>query len=168
MPLRRIKAFVMDVDGTLTDGSIILNAQGIETKVFNVHDGFAIKHLQEAGILTAMISGRTSKSVELRAAELGLAEVHQGVAHKVQALMDLSKRHELGLFEIAYMGDDLNDLPALRQVGYAFAPADARDEVKEFAHFVTKAAGGRGAVAEAAERLLRAQGKWDQILSRYL
>lgn len=168
MPLRRIKAFVMDVDGTLTDGRLYLSDDGVESKAFNVHDGFVIKHLNDAGILTAMLSGRSSQAVERRAAELGVTEVHQGVANKVAVLTELCKQHELGLFELAYIGDDLTDLPVMRQVGYAFAPADAREEVKEFAHFVTNAPGGQGAVSEAAERLLRAQGKWDQVLARYL
>ena len=168
MPLRRVKCFVMDVDGTLTDGGLIVSSEGVETKIFNVRDGFCMRHLHEAGILTVIVSGRTSEAVEKRARELGITEVHQGQENKVEALTTICKRHELGLFEMAYIGDDLNDLPAMRQVGFSFAPADARDEVKEFANFVTKARGGRGAVSEAAERLLRAQGKWHQVLARYL
>lgn len=168
MPLRRIRIFAMDVDGTLTDGRIHLDDTGVETKSFSVRDGFAIKHLHLAGLKTAFISGRNSPLVTNRARELGVTEVFQGLENKVDAIQQICERHDLALFEVGYIGDDLNDLPVMRQVGYAFAVADARDEVKEFAHFVTSAPGGGGAVSEAAEKLLRAQGKWDQVLARYL
>ncbi len=168
MSLQRVKLFLMDVDGTLTDGRIIVNDQGVETKVFSVHDGLAIRYLQSAGIRAAWVSGRSSKLVEIRAKELGVEELMMGVEVKLQALEKIVERHELELHEVAYIGDDLSDLPVMRQVGYAFAPSDARDEVKEFAHCVTAAPGGGGAVSEAVEKLLKAQGKWDEILSRYL
>jgi 3-deoxy-D-manno-octulosonate 8-phosphate phosphatase (KDO 8-P phosphatase) len=168
MPVRGLKLFVMDVDGTLTDGRLHLDDNGVQSKTFHVRDGLAIKHLQQCGIATAIITGRSSDVVAIRAAELGITEVHQGSADKLATLREMCERLAVGPSEVAYIGDDLNDLPVIRQVGYAIAVGDARDEVKEFSHFVTTAPGGGGAVCEAAEHILRSQGKWDQVLSGYL
>jgi len=168
MPVRGVKLFVMDVDGTLTDGRLHVDDHGVESKSFHVRDGLAIKHLQRCGITTAIITGRSSGVVAKRADELSIAEVHQGAGDKLSVLRAMCERLDISPSETAYIGDDLNDLPVMRQVGYAIAVADARDEVKEFSHFTTTAPGGGGAVSEAAEHVLRGQGKWDQILSSYL
>ncbi len=158
----------MDVDGTLTDGRLHIDDHGVEAKTFHVRDGLAIKHLQQCGIATAIITGRRSGVVATRAAELAITEVHQGCSDKLATMREMCERLRIAPSEVAYIGDDLNDLPVIRQVGYAIAVGDARDEVKEFSHFVTTAPGGGGAVCEAAEQILRGQGKWDQVLSTYL
>lgn len=168
MALRDVKLFVMDVDGTLTDGRLHIDDNGVEAKSFHVRDGLAIRHLAQCGVIPAIITGRTSGVVANRAAELGITEVHQGSTDKLATLRAMCERLGIGPSEAAYIGDDLNDLPVMRQVGYAIAVADARDEVKEFSHFVTTAPGGGGAVCEAVERLMRCQGTWDGVLAGYL
>jgi 3-deoxy-D-manno-octulosonate 8-phosphate phosphatase (KDO 8-P phosphatase) len=168
MPVGDVKLFVMDVDGTLTDGRLYFDDHGVETKAFNVRDGLAIKHLQGCGITPAIITGRTSGVVAKRAAELGITELHQGAGDKLAALRAVCDSVGVAPAEAAYIGDDLNDLPVMRAVGFAIAVGDACAEVRERAHWVTTAAGGAGAVREAAEHILRGQGKWDQVLARYL
>ena len=158
---------VMDVDGVLTDGRVHL-IEGIgELKQFHVHDGTGIKYLHRAGLRTALISGRQSSAVEMRAKELGIEDVCQGVKVKMKALEDLLARRKLDPKELCFIGDDLPDLPVMRRVGVSVAPANARPEVRQAAHIVTRAAGGEGAVREFAEMLLRAQGKWETIMARY-
>jgi 3-deoxy-D-manno-octulosonate 8-phosphate phosphatase (KDO 8-P phosphatase) len=153
---RTIRFLVMDVDGVLTDGTIVCGPDGREWKTFHVHDGFAITAGQQAGLRMALISGRTSEAVARRAAELGLAEVHQG-----------TRRHGLTDAAAAFIGDDLVDLPLLRRVGLAIAVADAAPEVRAAAHYVTAAPGGRGAVREVIRLILDAQGRWGEVLERF-
>jgi 3-deoxy-D-manno-octulosonate 8-phosphate phosphatase (KDO 8-P phosphatase) len=166
----KIRLLLMDVDGVLTDGRLynVPGPEGIvETKSFNSQDGIALQWLSWYGIQTGVISGRVSKAMEVRAAQVLMTYVYQGHIEKVPILEEIIKRSGFELAEIAYAGDDLTDVPILRRAGLAFAPADARPEVKRCAHYVTAAAGGAGAVREMAEILLQAQGYWDALLKKY-
>jgi 3-deoxy-D-manno-octulosonate 8-phosphate phosphatase (KDO 8-P phosphatase) len=154
----------MDVDGTLTGGTITYTTNGMELKSFHARDGAGIKLLAKAGIRAAIISGRTSKATVKRAAELGIEEVHQGVEDKAQTLDAMRQRLGLAPSEVAFMGDDLTDIPAMRSAGFSAAPGDADPEVKRIAKHVCRAEGGRGAVREAIEHLLRGMGLWGQVL----
>jgi len=162
---QRIKLLAMDVDGVLTDGAIIYAAASeceFEIKAFDVRDGLGIKLALRAGIHIAWLTGRKSDVVVRRARELGVATVTQGVRDKGAALRQIADQQGLALEEVAFIGDDLNDLPAMRFAGLAFAPADAVETARRAAHYVTEASGGRGAVREVIGMLLRAQGKLGQ------
>jgi 3-deoxy-D-manno-octulosonate 8-phosphate phosphatase (KDO 8-P phosphatase) len=163
---QRINMLVMDVDGVLTDGSIVYSDHGEEFKAFHVRDGSGLKIWlaleKKAGVLT----GRKSPIVERRATELGLTAVLQGVDDKLAAFRKVLEEHHLQMDEAAYMGDDLPDLPVLRRCGLAVAVADACPEARDQAHYVTEAPGGRGAVREIIELVLRAQGRWQEALAR--
>lgn len=164
----KVKLLMLDVDGTLTDGKIYLDQEGNETKAFHVQDGVAMKMLQAAGVRIAVVTGRRSRTVEKRARELGIADLYQGVEDKFAVLAELLKKYGLEISEVAFVGDDIPDLPVLRQVGLSFATANARAIVKDFVHVVTRAGGGEGAVAEVCERILRDQGRWDALIEPYL
>ncbi len=164
----KVSLLVVNVDGTLTDGKIYIDQDGNEIKSFYAQDGPALRMLMDAGIRVAFLTGRTSRSVEKIASELGVTDLFQGAEDKFAVLSGLLAKFNLGLSEVAFIGDDLTDLPLIRQVGFSFAPANARSVVREFAGFVTKADGGEGAVAEICEKILRQQGKWDELLSGYL
>ncbi|MFH1859823.1 MAG: HAD hydrolase family protein [bacterium] len=159
---KQIKMLILDVDGVLTDGGIIIDAAGKETKVFNVYDGAGIELAHKGGLLTAIISGRYSAPVEHRARELKINKVYQNATNKVEVYSKLIVKYGVTPEQTAYMGDDLFDILLLKQVGLSFAPATARNEVKEIVDFVTQSAGGKGAVREAIEVILKAQGKWQQ------
>ena len=165
---QQITAVIFDVDGVLTDGSIMLDASGAEIKRFNVHDGSGLKYLRRSGFALALVSGRESGAVAARADEVGIKHVYQGYKDKIEAYEDLKRRLGLEDERIAYVGDDLTDIPIMRRCGLAAAVADARVEVKAAAHLVTEARGGAGAAREFAEWLLKATGRWDGIMSRYL
>ncbi|MEX2221813.1 MAG: HAD-IIIA family hydrolase [Candidatus Rokuibacteriota bacterium] len=156
----RVRLLVLDVDGVLTDGGLFVSASGEETKRFHVHDGLALVAARKAGLQIAVLSSRASAAVTRRMAELGVGEVHQGVAEKVGALDALRKRLGFGVAEVAMMGDDLPDLPAMARAGLALAPADAAVEVKRAADWVSRRRGGDGAVREAVEMLLKARRAW--------
>ena len=158
---------IMDVDGVLTDGKIILDANGVESKVFYVQDGSAITYLHRVGIKTAIISGRESKVVELRANELSIEDVYLGIHRKLDAYEKILKKHKIKDNEICYIGDDLIDLPILTKVGFSVAVPNAPLEVKERVSYITDAPGGYGAVREVTEKILKSQGKWEAITSRY-
>jgi 3-deoxy-D-manno-octulosonate 8-phosphate phosphatase (KDO 8-P phosphatase) len=164
----KLSLLVLDVDGVLTDGSVLLDASGKEFKAFCTQDGSALRMLMKAGFRVALISGRSCEAVEKRAEELGIEEVHQGVTDKLAVLSGLLEKFGLTLAQVAYMGDDIPDLPMIRQVGFSYAPANARPIVKDFAQYVTEARGGDGAVAEVCEKILRQNGLWDELLSQYL
>lgn len=151
---------VLDVDGVLTDGRLYLGPHGAEWKAFHVHDGLALARAGRARLPVAVVSGRQSEAVSRRCAELGIVEVHQGVRDKLTVYTGIRDRHRLEDAEVAAMGDDLGDLPVLRLVGLAIAPADAVPEVRRAAHWVTRRTGGRGAVREALEAILRARAAW--------
>ena len=151
----KIKLLALDVDGVLTDGSLNIGAEGELFKAFNARDGLGLSCLLRSGVRVAIITGRKSAIIHRRAEELGITELYEGIKDKRKILADLAAAGGLGQEEIAYMGDDLNDLPALLYVGLACAPADAAPEVISASSFVAANNGGRGAVREAAESELR-------------
>jgi len=156
---RRVRLAMFDVDGVMTDGTLYIGARGEEFKAFNILDGHGVKMLQSAGIAAAIISGRSSEAVARRAGELAIAHVAQGCADKVAEFEALRARLGLEALACAFVGDDLPDLAVMRRCGLAVAVANAADAVKEAAHYVTRAHGGRGAVREFCEMVLRAQGQ---------
>ncbi len=166
--LKKIKLFIMDVDGVLTDGRIIRSSDGRESKVFDVMDGTGITLAHLAGIRTAIISGRKSEVTSLQAMELGINEVHQVSGSKEEILDRLIGEFELREKEIAFVGDDLLDIPLLRRVGWAVAVSNAHAEVKKICHYVTQRNGGRGAVREAIEMIIKSQGKWKEVVEKFL
>jgi 3-deoxy-D-manno-octulosonate 8-phosphate phosphatase (KDO 8-P phosphatase) len=157
---KKIKLLLLDVDGVLTDGRIILDDRGVETKQFHVRDGQGIALLMRAGVEVGFITGRSSKVVSHRAKELGLRILQQGVQDKRGAYARIKAKARLSDEQIAYVGDDIIDLPILRQVGLAIGVRDGWSGLAAVVHVVTKAGGGNGAVREVAELLLKAQGKW--------
>jgi 3-deoxy-D-manno-octulosonate 8-phosphate phosphatase (KDO 8-P phosphatase) len=159
---------IMDIDGVLTDGSIVMADDGSELKVFNVKDGSGIKYLMRNGIQVAMLSGRTCPAVRARAENLGVTYCVTGALDKLPAYRELLQKAGLTDAEVCYVGDDLPDIPPMRCAGVPVAVADAVDEVKGVAAHVTTAPGGRGAVREVAEMILKAQGKWDKVMERYI
>jgi len=161
---KRIKLLLLDVDGVLTDGKIYLDDEGQETKTFDIHDGHGITLLHRAGIQVGIISGRSSRSVEIRARQLSIQEVHQGVADKIKVYEEILNRCHLKDEEVAYIGDDLMDLPLLRRVGLSVVVANAHEAVKKNVDWVTKKEGGAGAVREVVDHLLRSQGKWSELV----
>lgn len=161
----------MDVDGVLTNGRLYnvpgTDGQMVETKGFDSQDGIALQWLSWHGIQSGVISGRISPATEARARQVNMTYVYQGYIEKIPILNEIHDRSGIALEEMAYMGDDLTDVVVMKRVGLAFAPANARPEVKRAAHYVTQAAGGSGAVREVAEMLLDAQGRWADILKKY-
>ena len=164
----RIRLIAFDIDGVMTDGGLHYTDDGHELKTFDVQDGLGLKLLQRAGLELAIVTGRTSGVVAARAADLGIEHVFQGVTDKRAVVGELLERLGLHWPECAFMGDDLIDLRVMNQCGLAIAPANARPVVRERAHAVTDAAGGHGAVREAAEFILAAQGKLEAIFAGYL
>jgi len=164
----RIRLAIFDVDGVLTDGTIYLGEGGEEMKAFNILDGLGLKMLAASGIVTALLSGRKSKMVALRAKEIGIAHLMQGVDDKLEVYHRLLRKLDLAEEETSYMGDDLPDLPVLRRCGLALSVPNAPDVVRNHVHYVTSAPGGRGAAREACEFLLRARGALDNQLRTYL
>ena len=165
--LKPLKALIMDVDGVLTDGRIVIDSQGNEAKSFDVRDGHGLKLLQRGGITTALLTGRYSRIVKLRAAELGIAIVHQRSHDKLASYRLIARHLQLEDSEIAYIGDDLIDIPVLKRVGLAATVADAVPEVVRIADWQSRLPGGRGAVRELCQLILKAQGKWDSLTGRY-
>jgi 3-deoxy-D-manno-octulosonate 8-phosphate phosphatase (KDO 8-P phosphatase) len=162
-----IQLLVLDVDGVLTDGRILYAGAETEIKSFHVRDGSAVAVWKREGKRAALISGRDSPAVTRRAAELGIEPVLQGTADKLAALRQILEVTGVSPQATAAMGDDLPDLPVLLNVGLAIAVADACSEVREAAHYVTRAPGGRGAVREAIELMLRCDGSWQRVVERY-
>lgn len=166
--LRKIRLLALDVDGVLTDGGVYFDDSGGETKRFHIHDGLGIVLARLAGLEIAWITGRTSPIVERRARELGVTFLRQGVRDKASCLVEVAGHAGVRPEEIAFMGDDLNDLPALRQAAVALTPSNtASVEVRAVADYVTARAGGQGAVRDAVELILRARGDWDAALAVY-
>lgn len=163
-----IKLVAFDVDGVMTDGGLYLSDSGDEFKRFNTLDGLGIKLLKASGVQVAIITGRTSKCVALRAQNLGVEHVYQGVEHKLNALNDLLDKLKLTRDAAAYMGDDVVDLTVLRNVGLAISVPDAPQLVREHANYITQRRGGHGAVREACELIMHAQGTLDGQLAQYL
>ena len=147
---------IFDVDGVLTDGTLWYDARGEALKAFSAHDGHGIKLLAAAGVKIALLSGRRSKAVTVRARELGIREVHQGVDDKLLVFTKMMKTHGLAAAATGFMGDELVDLPVLERCGFACAPREAPEAVRSRVHYVTTAAAGRGAVRELCDLLVRA------------
>jgi len=164
---RRVKFLLMDVDGVMTDGKITF-IRGEEVKYFDTKDGVGLVLARMNGLKLGLISGRTSTAVTERARSLGMEEVHQGILHKEGVLQRIAKKYRLEYENICYMGDDLIDLGVLNAVGLSVAVADAVEEVRGNVDYVTERPGGRGAVREVVELILRAQGKWGKIIKKYL
>ncbi|MGE5470198.1 MAG: KdsC family phosphatase [Bacteroidota bacterium] len=164
----RIKLVAFDIDGVMTDGGLHYTDDGGELKTFNVQDGLGLKFMQRTGFELAIVTGRTSGVVAARAADLGIEHVYQGVGNKRAAVAGLLDKLGLDWAECAFMGDDVIDLPAMTRCGFAIAPANARAITKQHAHLITEAAGGHGAVREAIEFILTAQGKLEVAFAPYL
>ena len=163
----KISLLVLDVDGVLTDGSVIYADDGSELKRFHVRDGSGLKFWREAGNRVAIISGRSSPAVDRRAKELGISPVLQGRSKKLPALEEILTAFDLRPEQVCAVGDDLPDLPVLNRVGLAVAVADACAEVRAAAHYVTKVPGGRGAIRDAVECLLTLKGQWANVIEGF-
>jgi YrbI family 3-deoxy-D-manno-octulosonate 8-phosphate phosphatase len=165
--LQAVRLVLSDVDGVLTDGGVVYDNQGIETKRFHIHDGLGIRLWQRAGLRFGVVTSRNSHIVMVRCAELGIELVRQGIDKKLPAVRQLVA--ELGFTpeQVCYIGDDLPDLPVIRWAGLGVAVANATTDVREAAHHVTRLPGGEGAVREALELILRTQRRWDELLRHY-
>ena len=163
----KVRLLLLDVDGVLTDGRIIIDNHGVETKCFDVRDGQGIASLIRAGIRVGFITGRFSHIVRHRAKELGVKIVYQAVQHKADIYDEIKQKMRLSDQQIAYVGDDIIDLPIMRRVGLAIAVRDSWPGMKPKVDYVTEAKGGRGAVREVSELLLKAQNLWQQLAERY-
>jgi 3-deoxy-D-manno-octulosonate 8-phosphate phosphatase (KDO 8-P phosphatase) len=159
---------LFDVDGVLTDGKILLHGDGTEGKQFDIKDGIGLVWAQRAGLTVGFLSARTSASTTQRAAQLGVTLVHQGVASKLETYAQIVGDLRVDDREVAYMGDDIVDLGVLVRVGLSAAPSDAVEDVRRRVHWVSGAPGGRGAVRELIEVVLRAQGHWETLLASYM
>jgi 3-deoxy-D-manno-octulosonate 8-phosphate phosphatase (KDO 8-P phosphatase) len=165
--LRKIRLLLLDVDGVLTDGRITYDANGVESKTFDVKDGHGLKMLQRAGIKVGIITGRTSEIVALRARELGIEILHQGAKQKLPPYEAVLQEHGFEDREVAYVGDDLVDLPILKRVGFAVTVADGVEELRGRVDYVTRRPGGHGAVREVCDLLLKETGCWGEVTGRY-
>ena len=165
--ISKIKIVVLDVDGVLTDGKIILSDNGHESKNFNVRDGHALRLLMRYGIDVMLLTGRTSEVVKLRAKDLGITNVYQGVWNKLEKFAEVAKSKSISFDEVCYVGDDIVDVPLLRRVGFSCASADAQDDVKAVVDFITLNNGGGGAVREISELLLKEKGLWAEVATHY-
>lgn len=165
--LARIRMLLLDVDGILTDGRIIYSSDGTETKAFDVKDGHGLKMIQRAGVEVGIITGRDSSIVAHRARELGINILYQGAKDKLVPFREILESHQIGEDEIAYVGDDIVDLPILLRVGFSATVADALPEVRARVHYVTERDGGRGAVREICDLILKESGRWDEVTARY-
>lgn len=166
--LAKIKILALDVDGVLTDGTLIINADGSESKFFNSLDGHGIRMWQRAGLKVALISGRASVPTELRAEQLQIEYVFQDCHYKLPVVEQLAGQLGLSPANMAFIGDDLTDMPVIRYVGFGVAVANAVDEVKQCADYVTTRPGGSGAVREVIEYILKNSGRWQELIKRYL
>lgn len=164
---RRVKLLIFDVDGVLTAGQLLFGPDGEALKIFHARDGLGINAAHRAGLKTALITGRESEMVRRRGTELSITDICQGAQDKIAHLERLLAKHNLTANEVAYTGDDLNDLAVMERAGLACAVANAAPEVKAAAHYVTGRAGGDGAVREVVELILKAQGKWPAIVESY-
>lgn len=164
----RIKLLLMDCDGVLTDGRLWLTEDGGEQKTFNTHDGLGITLLHRAGLRSGIITGRSSQAVTRRAEELGVEFVRQGDADKMAAFTSVLQLAGVAESEVAYVGDDLNDIPLMQRSEFAVAVANAVAETHSVAHYITSAKGGRGAVREVIEIILKSQGRWQDLVDEYL
>ena len=159
-----IKLMLFDVDGVLTDGKILIHPDGTESKQFDIKDGTGLVWAQRAGLKVGMLSARSSAATAQRAAQLGITIVHQGVASKLRAYEDLLRHHGLTDADVAYMGDDVLDLPIIARAGLTASPADAVEDVRTRVDYVSRAGGGSGAARDFVELVLKAQNRWERLL----
>ena len=163
-----VKLLLLDVDGVLTDGSLIYTENGIEGKSFSTQDGLGIRLLQECGVEVGLITARQSEIVRKRAEELGMSYILQGISNKLDAFKEILKRSPLKPYQICYMGDDWIDLALLARAGFAACPCNGVREVKEICHFVSSRPGGSGAVREICDLIIQAKGMHDSLLQHYM
>ena len=164
----QIKLLILDVDGVLTNGGLIWHDDGKESKIFHVHDGHGIRLMQRAGIEVALLTGRSSRVVAHRAQDLGIKLVAQGSKNKLNDYEEMLRQRQLDDLEVAYVGDDLVDVPVFKRVGLAVAVAGSPDYVNSQCHVTTQNQGGEGAVREVCDFILQAQGKWEEVTRPYL
>ena len=164
---RRVKLLITDIDGVMTDGRIVYSVYGDELKFFDVTDGFGILLLNRVGIKTVIITAKKSRIVKLRGRDLKVAKAYAGYLDKNIPFNDVLKRFKIPAEEICFIGDDLIDVPILKRVGFAVSVPNGMEEVKAIAHHITTKSGGRGAVREICELILKSQDKWDEATSRY-
>ncbi len=164
----KVRLVAMDVDGVLTDGRIVYGDYGDELKFFDVQDGFGLAMLRRAGIRTMIISAKKSRVNRRRAKELQITKIYQNAADKLKVFEKAAKKMKLTHDEVCFIGDDLLDIPVLSRVGFAVGVSNAVDEVKEVAHYVTLKKGGRGAVREVVDLILKTQNKWPAVTERYI
>jgi 3-deoxy-D-manno-octulosonate 8-phosphate phosphatase (KDO 8-P phosphatase) len=163
----RVKLLLLDCDGVLTDGRITLVEGGEEQKSFHTRDGHGLVMLHRAGLCSGIISGRASRLVALRAADLGIEYVRQGALNKLEVFEELIAEVGIETSEVAYVGDDVVDIPLMHRSGLAVAVADAGPDTRDAAHYITQLPGGFGAVREVCELILKAQGRWEELMKRY-
>jgi 3-deoxy-D-manno-octulosonate 8-phosphate phosphatase (KDO 8-P phosphatase) len=165
---RRVELILSDVDGVLTDGGIWYDNQGVELKCFHIRDGMGVRLWQQAGFKFGVLTARTSHIVKLRAGELGIDIVRQGFEDKLPVAQEIIRECRLKPQQVCYIGDDLTDLPVIRHVGLGIAVGDAAVEVRAAAAYVTRLPGGRGVAREVVETILKAKGRWDDVIQRYM
>ncbi len=165
--MKEIKLAVLDVDGTLTDGKIYIDNNGVESKAFNVKDGMAITQWIKADLDVVIITGRRSEIVEIRAKELGIKDIYQGIHAKKEKLIEVLEEKNIKLSEVVYIGDDINDLEVMKSVGYAACPRDAVKQIKKASNLVSEYNGGEGAVREILELLMEEKGVWKKVIEKY-
>jgi len=166
--MKQIRLLLFDVDGVLTDGTILVHGDGSESKQFNIRDGAGIVWAQRAGLSIGILSARSADATAIRAAQLGIEIVVQGSANKLAGYEQILREQALTDAQVGYMGDDLHDLPVLRRAGFSAAPADAAPEVRAAVQWISSSGGGRGAARECIEHVLRAQGQWRAAVGDYL
>lgn len=164
---KRTKLLLLDVDGVLTDGRIIYDSKGRDSKFFNVHDGLGVYLLKKAGIPTVLITAKGSRAIKPRARDMQVDAVFEDISPKTSVLDKILTKHKVSSQEACFVGDDLVDLCLMKRVGFAIAVFNACAEIKSLAHYVTQKEGGNGAVREVAELILKSQGKWEEILGLY-
>jgi 3-deoxy-D-manno-octulosonate 8-phosphate phosphatase (KDO 8-P phosphatase) len=165
--LKQIKMLIVDIDGVMTDGRIVYSVYGDELKFFDVQDGFGINLLNKAGIKTVIITAKKSRIVKMRARDMKVTRAYQGFINKLKPFNDVLRRYRMKPEEICFIGDDLIDIPVLKRVGFAVAVPNGMEEVKKVAHYTTSKTGGRGAVREICDMILKSQGKWETVTSKY-
>lgn len=165
--IARIKMVVMDVDGVLTDGRIILGNYGDELKFFDVQDGLGMVMMRRAGLKTIIVTSKKSRINQKRAKEVQVVKIFQKVSDKLKVVEKVARKHQITMDEVCFIGDDLIDLPVIRRAGFSVAVRNAVEDVKKHANLITENNGGRGAVRELADLILKTQGKWTEVTQRY-
>lgn len=166
--IKKIKLLILDVDGVLTDGRIIYDSKGRDSKFFDVHDGLGVYLLRRAGIKTILITAKGSKTIKPRAKDMRVEEYYEDVFPKIKVLERILFKHKVAKDEICFIGDDLVDLSIMKAIGFPVAVANASDDIKAVASYITQKTGGRGAIREVAELILKTQDKWNEAIKIYL